>query len=119
MKIAVPNDQNMVNQHFGKSKSFIIATVEDNKIVNTEEVSTVELAHQHQGLAKLLLKNEVDLVIVGGIGAGALTGLSQNGLKVIRGASGEYTKAIEKYISGDLQDKNVICNHHGEHNHTH
>ncbi len=31
MKIAIPNNEDMVNQHFGKSKSFIIATIEDKK----------------------------------------------------------------------------------------
>lgn len=33
MKISVPINGNMVNQHFGMSKSFIIATVEDKKII--------------------------------------------------------------------------------------
>ncbi|AAK81104.1 putative Fe-Mo cluster-binding NifX family protein [Clostridium acetobutylicum] len=117
MKIAIPNNENMINQHFGKSKSFIITTLEDDKIVNAEKISSVELLHQHQGLADLLVKNGVDVVIVGGIGAGALTALRQKGFKVIRGASGIYTEVIKEYINGNLEDKNVVCNHHGEHSH--
>ncbi|WP_010233452.1 NifB/NifX family molybdenum-iron cluster-binding protein [Clostridium arbusti] len=116
MKIAVPNNGNMVNQHFGMSKSFIIATVEDKKIIQIEKISAEELAHQHQGLADLLVKHGTNVVITGGIGGGALSGLQQNGLKIIKGASGEYTKAIEEYINGNLEDKNEVCNHHGEHN---
>ncbi|MCB2293491.1 diguanylate cyclase [Clostridium algoriphilum] len=117
MKIAIPNNGNMVNQHFGMSKSFVIATIEDKKIVNIEEVSAVELAHQHEGLANLLAKNGATVVITGGIGGGAISGLKQNGLEVITGASGEYKQVIEEYINGTLTDKHVTCNHTGEHHH--
>ena len=117
MKIAIPNNGSMLNQHFGMNKSFIIATIEDKKILSIEEISSAELSHQHQGLADLLLHQGATVVITGGIGEGAITGLQKNGLKVIRGASGEYRKVIEEYISGTLEDKNVTCNHHGEHHH--
>jgi len=117
MKIAMPNIGNMINQHFGRSESFVIATIEDKKIINLEEISATELAHQHQGLADLLLKSGATVVITGGIGGGALTGLQQNGLEVIKGASGEYKKVIEAYINGTIENKDVTCNHHGEHHH--
>ena len=117
MKIAIPNNGNMINQHFGMSQSFVIATIEDKKILNIEEISAAELAHQHQGLADLLVKQGATVVITGGIGGGAISGLQQNGLEVIKGASGEYKKVIEEYINGTLEDKNVVCNHHGEHHH--
>lgn len=117
MKIAIPNNGNMINQHFGMSQSFVIATIEDKKILNIEEISAAELAHQHQGLADLLVKQGATVVITGGIGGGAVSSLQQNGLEVIKGASGEYKKVIEEYINGNLEDKNVICNHHGEHHH--
>jgi len=117
MKISLPNKGNMINQHFGMSESFVIATIEDKKIINIEEISSVGLAHKHQGLADLLVAHGVALVITGGIGGGAISGLQQNGLKVIKGASGEYKKVIEEYINGTLEDKDVTCNHHGEHHH--
>lgn len=115
MKIAIPNNGSMVNQHFGMSESFVIATIEDKKIISIEAISSVELAHQHQGLADLLTAHGATVVITGGIGGGAISGLEQNGLKVIKGASGDYTKVVEEYINGTLEDKDVICNHHGEH----
>ncbi len=117
MKVAIPNNGNIVNQHFGMSKSFVIATIEDNKILSIEEISSAELAHKHQGLADLLTSQGVTVVITGGIGGGAISGLQQNGLKVIKGASGEYNTVIQEYINGTLEDKNVICNHHGDHHH--
>ncbi|WP_123053414.1 NifB/NifX family molybdenum-iron cluster-binding protein [Clostridium sp. JN-1] len=115
MKIALPSNGNVVNQHFGMSKSFEIVTVEDKKVTNVEEISSEEFQHQHEGLANLLSKHGVEVVIVGGIGQGAINGLKMNGLQVIRGASGEYMKVVEEYINGTLEDKNIVCNHHGEH----
>jgi predicted Fe-Mo cluster-binding NifX family protein len=115
MKIAIPNNGNMVNQHFGMSKSFVIATIEDKKVLNIEEISTAELTHQHKGLADLLARQGATVVITGGIGGGAIDGLLSNGLEVIKGAAGEYKKVIEEYISGTLENKDVTCNHHGEH----
>ena len=117
MKIAIPNNGSMVNQHFGMSKSFVIAIIEDKKILNIEEISSAELAHNHKGLADLLAAKGATIVITGGIGEGAVTGLQQNGLKVIKGASGEYKTVVLDYINGTLEDQNVICNHHGEHHH--
>jgi len=70
MKIAIPNNGNIVNQHFGMSKSFIITTVENKKIIQVEVVSASELAHQHQGLAELLVGHGATVVITGGIGGG-------------------------------------------------
>jgi len=89
MKIAVPINKNMVNQHFGMSENFAIVTVEDKKVTIVEEISAAEFAHQHKGLADLLVKQGAETVIAG---------LQQNGLTVIKGATGEYMKVVEEYI---------------------
>lgn len=115
MKIALPNNGSVVNQHFGTSKNFVIVTVENKEIQSVEEISTAELAHKHEKLADLFVKHNVTTVITGGIGGGALAGLQQNGLNVIKGAAGEYREVVQKYIDGNLEDKNTICNHHCEH----
>lgn len=115
MKIAIPNNGNMVNQHFGMSKSFAIVTVENKNVTNVVEVSSEEFQHQHEGLANMLTKQGAEVVITGGIGQGAISGLKMKGLQVIKGASGEYMKVVEEYINGTLEDKDVMCNHHGEH----
>ncbi|BCZ47866.1 hypothetical protein psyc5s11_39330 [Clostridium gelidum] len=61
-------NEDMINQHFGKSKSFQIVAVEDNKITETKELSTENLQHNHGGLTDLLRKEKVNLVIASGIG---------------------------------------------------
>ena len=119
MKIAMPKDGEMINQHFGRSESFAIITLVDDKIVDTEEVSASSLAHNHGGLANLLLSSDVSIVITGGIGGGMWSALQENGLKVIRGASGKIEDVVKDYLSGKLEDIENSCNHHGEHHEHH
>ena len=121
MKIAIPKNEDIINQHFGKSKSFQIITVEDKKVIETKEISAESFQHNHGGLAGLLIEDGVNLVITGGIGQGALEALKEANLEVIRGVSGKIEDIITSYLNGELKDKNIVCNNgHGEyHNHQH
>ena len=40
MKIAMPKDGEMLNQHFGQSKNFLIASVENQLIIKRQEISS-------------------------------------------------------------------------------
>lgn len=117
MKIGMPKEGEFLNQHFGKSKQFLIVTVEDGKVAEKKEISGESLQHNHAGLSGLFIAEGVTIVITGGIGQPALDALTAKGLQVIRGASGRCDEVIEKYLSGELTDKNVSCQHHGEHQH--
>lgn len=65
-----------------------ICIEEKQNIHVLDSVSAAGIQHRHEGLADLLQKQEVEVVIVGGIGQGAIDGLSSRGLKVLYGASG-------------------------------
>ena len=108
MKLAMPNNGNMLNRYFGESKSFIIATVDDRQLKSVDEISTEKIIHRHHGLSDLFVKNGVNLVITGDIGQWAIDALKKNGLEVISGASGEYNKVIDDYLNGTLKSKEVI-----------
>lgn len=115
MKLAMPKDGEMINQHFGRSESFAIITLEGDKIVDIKEVSAASLAHNHGGLANLLISAEVSVVITGGIGGGMFNALEAQGLKVIRGASGRIEDVIKNYLAGKLEDVENSCEHHEHH----
>lgn len=119
MKIALPKDGEMLNQHFGRSQKFLIATVENNQVIEAREVGTEALAHNHAGLSGLLISQGVSLVILGGIGQPALEALRSSGLDVIRGASGSCADVLERYLSGELSDRDATCSHDGDHHHHH
>ena len=118
MRIAIPDNNGEVNQHFGQSKSFSIIDIDDkHNVLFVENISTAGLEHMHEGLADLLKKREVEVVIVGGIGQGAIDGLESRGLKVLFGASGLVKNVAETFAKGELESKRVVCNHHGDHHH--
>jgi len=120
MKIGMPKDGESINQHFGQSRSFLVAEIEGGKVKEMKEISSEALQHNHEGLAGLFTREGVSLVIVGGIGQPAIIALQEKGLQVIRGASGRCEDILQKYISGELVDQNVNCNHHGDqHGHHH
>lgn len=115
MKIGMPKNGELLNQHFGQSREFLIATVTDGKIVESKEINNEALQHNHGGLSDLFVQEGVSLVIVGGIGQPALQALTVKGLQVIKGASGRWTDVLNAYLNGELVDRDVSCNHHGDH----
>ncbi|MEI6413199.1 MAG: NifB/NifX family molybdenum-iron cluster-binding protein [Pseudomonadota bacterium] len=115
MKIAIPKDGEMINQHFGRSASFVIITLNEDKIIDIHEISASSLAHNHQELANLLLNSNISLVITGGIGQGMYNALQKQGLKVIRGVSGRINDVVNEYLSGKLKDEENCCNHNEHH----
>lgn len=120
MKIAIPENQGEVNQHFGQSKNFAIIEIGESKqILNVDTVSAEGLQHMHEGMAEFLKNQGVDTVIVGGIGQGAIEGLESTGLKVLFGASGPIKDVAESYARGEFVSKRKVCQHHGEHHHGH
>lgn len=120
MKIAIPNNNGEVNQHFGQSQFFSVIELDnDNNIVNVEDIQAAGLQHQHEGLAELLKDKGVEVVIVGGIGAGAAQALETAGLKVLFGASGIIKEVAETFARGEFISKRKICSHHGGNHHHH
>ncbi|MBP1749023.1 MAG: putative dinitrogen iron-molybdenum cofactor biosynthesis protein [Deltaproteobacteria bacterium] len=75
--------ESAVYGHFGSAPAFIVVNTEDNvmsKIVNSD------MNHIHGACnpMKAIGGTEVDAVVVGGIGAGALTRLNAEGIKVFK-----------------------------------
>jgi len=116
MKIALPFEYGYINQHFGKSKEFIIVELEDGQIVAKKIISAEQLMHNHEGLAGLLQQEQVDTVIAGGIGAGALQPLKAIGVQVVTGVNGKIEDVVAEYANGQLPTgSEATCNNHGEH----
>lgn len=120
MKIALPHEYGYINQHFGRSKEFAIVELVDGEIVAKKIVSAEQLQHNHEGLAGLLKGEQVDVVIVGGIGARALEPLKAIGMQVVTGINGKIEEAVAKYIQGQLpSSSDACCNHHHDDHHGH
>ena len=110
MKIAVTYDNGEVFQHFGKTESFKVYEVEDNKVVSSEVIGSNGTGHG--ALAGLLAEQGVDVLICGGIGGGAQTALTEAGIELCAGAQGNTDQAVESYLKGELVSSGVNCDHH-------
>ncbi len=115
MRIAVTYENGNVFQHFGHSEQFKIYDVEDGKILNSEIVPAD--GDGHGMLAGFLSDKKIDVLICGGIGAGAQNALSEAGIKLYGGISGGADNAVNALIAGNLDcNDNIQCSGH---NHSH
>ena len=110
MKIAVTYDNGKIFQHFGRTESFKVYEVEDNKVVSSEVIGSNGVGHG--ALAGLLADQFVDVLICGGIGGGAQQALAEAGVEMVAGAEGDVDQAVEAYLRGELISTGANCDHH-------
>ena len=115
MKIAVTYQDEMIFQHFGHTEKFKVYTVENGNILDARVVDTN--GQGHGALAGFLAQQGVSVLICGGIGGGAQTALTQQGIKFFGGVKGGCDQAVQDYLQGKLDfNPCVKCNHH-DHGH--
>ena len=90
---------------------FKIYDAENGLILSSEVVSTN--GQGHGALVVFLVQHQVNVVLCGGIGAGAQAALVQAGIQLFGGISGSADAAAADYLAGRLVfDPNAHCNHH-------
>ena len=105
MRIAIPYEDGVVCQHFGKAPQFKIFDVQPQGVV--ESVVIDSEASGHEALAEFLAAQGVQAVICGGIGQGALVSLAQSGIDVLPGVTGNPWK-YSKIVMISLSDKEAL-----------
>ncbi len=117
MRIAVPYENGNVFQHFGHSEQFRVYDVENGQIVS--RLTVLAEGGGHGALAGFLSGLKIDVLLCGGIGAGARDALAQAGIKLCAGVTGAADDAVSAYLSGGLHDNPAAgCGHH-HHEHGH
>ncbi len=114
MKIAVACMGEMVAQHFGHCENFCIFETEDGRI--SEVKSIANPGHKPGFLPNFLGDMDVNVIISGGMGGGAVEIFNERKIEVIIGATGDAHKAVETYLKGELISTGSICH---EHEHAH
>ena len=110
MKIAVSYEDGNIFQHFGHSKMFKIYEIDGQNIVDTKIIEAQ--GSGHSALATMLDDINVDALVCGGIGNGAMEALVQMGIEVCSGVSGDADEAVAEYLNGSLESQGVNCDHH-------
>ena len=115
MRVAVTYDNGNVFGHFGKTEQFKVYDIEDGKVVNSQILGTN--GEGCGALAGILNIADVDALICGGIGGGAVNAIEEAGIKLYAGASGSTDAAVEALIAGTLEAiGEANCDHH-DHEH--
>ena len=88
MKVCFPVQENngmesVVYNHFGSAPTFVLV---DTEVQSATTVNNADINHVHGACNPIMAMGgqDVDAVVVGGIGAGAIQGLNSRGIKVYR-----------------------------------
>ena len=116
MKIAVTHQNGQVFQHFGHTEEFKIYDIEDGKIANAVVIGTA--GSGHGALAGFLADHGVDCLICGGIGPGAQAALSQAGIRLYAGCTGNADDRVSELLAGSLTYADgATCDHRHDEGH--
>ncbi|MFA6866174.1 MAG: NifB/NifX family molybdenum-iron cluster-binding protein [Clostridia bacterium] len=110
MRIAVACEGKTITGHFGHCETFMYFDTDNGKVVNIEGVPNP--GHRPGFLPKFLSENNVNVIISGGMGGGAVDLFNEYGIEVIIGSSGDAAAAVEAYLAGELKSTGSICHDH-------
>lgn len=122
-KIAIPIDyddglDSPISGHFGHTQYFLIATLEDDRIVEIRAIPNVP--HDScAGPVNLLAQNAVSVLLTSGMGMNPFMICQQLGISVVRTGDNVAREAIERYLRGEsiALDEEGLCQGGGRHQH--
>ncbi|NLC84537.1 MAG: dinitrogenase iron-molybdenum cofactor [Ruminococcaceae bacterium] len=103
----------MVTEHFGHCEGFMIFDAENNRIVKSETIANP--GHKPGFLPNFLADRDVNVIISGGMGGGAVEIFYERNVEVVVGASGDAKTAVEAYLGGYLKSTGSVCHEHQHH----
>ena len=112
MKVAIVMEDSLVAPHFGHCQKVMLATIENGEVSSREVLDAPE--HDCGALPRLFAERQVEYVIAGGLGGGALANLNRAGVKVLAGIQGTAEDALGRFLSGTLVGGDAVCGGHGE-----
>lgn len=108
MKVCIPVSEvrgleSPVHGHFGSAPAFLAV---DSQTLATEELANGDRGHVHGACSpvRALAGAKPDAVLVGGLGAGALAGLRQMGIRVYLAPAGTVGQAVRLFNDGQLEE---------------
>ncbi|HBS85779.1 MAG: dinitrogenase iron-molybdenum cofactor biosynthesis protein [Bacteroidetes bacterium GWF2_38_335] len=119
MKIAVPTRNHVVDDHFGHCEYYMIYSIEDNKVIKSELLQAPQGCGCKSNIGAVLQQLGVKVMLAGNMGEGALQMLSQQGMDVYRGCSGNVEALVDEFLEGQVKDSGKGCHQHGDHEHGH
>ncbi len=121
MRICIPTETDLgktakVSGHFGSAPCF---TVFDTETDAVEVIGNLDAHHAHGMCHPMgtLVDKGIDLVVCGGMGAGAIQKLNEAGIRVFRTVPGTVEEIIAQYRESRLAEMTPedACGHHNCH----
>lgn len=109
MKIALPLlSKDLVSDHFGHSKMFLIAETEGDKIVNVNYYDAPK--HEFGSFPVWLISMNVNVLLCKGLGHKAVEILNSKNVEVFPGVTeNNPIDAINAYLAGKVEKSDVFC----------
>jgi predicted Fe-Mo cluster-binding NifX family protein len=120
MKVCIPVEEyrgldSLVYGHFGSAPVFALV---DTETLAVEPLGNRDHDHQHGACSplKALDGHQINAIIVGGIGPGAIRGLQQAGIGVFRCVGGTVAEAVRRFNADELPALTLAqaCGGHSE-----
>jgi len=126
MKIAViTDDEQTISRHFGRAPYYLVVTIEDGRIIDQQRRGKLSHTHfanephnhqlgerhgfdpvaqdRHAQMAEAI--NDCEVLICGGMGAGAYQSMQARGIRPIVTGLESIDEAIRAYLEGSLIDQ--------------
>ena len=107
IRIAVAKRDELISEHFGHCDGYEIFDIEGKEVIHKGFL--VYPGHKPGFLPKFLSEKNVDMIISGGMGTSAQELFRKNNIKVIVGISGDVEEAVRKYLDGEIESNNSVC----------
>lgn len=118
LKIAIPTQDNKVDDHFGHCDHYTVYTInEDKNIESKERLESPQGCGCKSNIASVMQEMGITVMLAGNMGMGAFNKLTEHGISVIRGCKGNIEEVLNGYLNGSIVDSDESCKHHdcGDH----
>ena len=106
--VAVPYRDGEIVQHFGQCDTFKFYHIVHNNLESSEIVSAS--GYGHGTLVTFLKERKINVLICGGIGAGAQNFLAEDNITFFAGVKGSADQAVSDLLAGSLSySTNATC----------
>jgi predicted Fe-Mo cluster-binding NifX family protein len=125
MKVAIASEDNNglsgeVSMHFGRCQYYVIAEVQNGKVVKSSTAENPFFANHQPGRVPAFIKElGAHAILAGGMGPRAVQIFQGFGIDVATGAVGKIENVLNAYLRGDLtgivpcsHDHPESCDHH-------
>ncbi|MCP4606317.1 MAG: P-loop NTPase [Proteobacteria bacterium] len=112
--IAAEDDKGLdgqVSMHFGRCPYYLLADVEDGKLVGHKIVENAHFGNHRPGQMPVFIRDlGADVILAGGMGPKAIDMFQSFGIEVATGAVGNVGKVLDAYLQGNIKGI-VPCEH--------